>query len=89
MSDTRPPALQFPCDFPLKVMGHAAEDFDALVIEIVRRHVPALREGAVQTRASSQGRYLSVTVTVQAQSQQQLDALYRELTAHARVLMVL
>lgn len=81
--------LQFPCDFPLKVMGLAAADFDALVIEIVQRHVPALREGAVQTRSSSQGRYVSVTVTIQAQSQQQLDALYRELTAHARVLMVL
>lgn len=89
MSGERPTVLQFPCDFPLKVMGRAADDFDALVIEIVLRHVSTLREGAVQTRASREGRYLAVTVTVQAESQQQLDALYRELTAHARVLMVL
>ncbi|MGD9602842.1 MAG: YbeD family protein [Gammaproteobacteria bacterium] len=81
--------LKFPCDFPLKVMGHAADDFDALVVEIVRRHVPSLREGAVQRRPSRQGNYLAVTVTVQAESQQQLDDLYRELSGHARILMVL
>jgi putative lipoic acid-binding regulatory protein len=84
-----PPALQFPCDFPLKVMGYAAADFDALVLEIVLRHVSTLREGAVQSRASSQGRYVAVTVLIQAESRQQLDALYRDLTSHARILMVL
>jgi putative lipoic acid-binding regulatory protein len=81
--------LEFPCDFPLKVMGHAAGDFDALVVEIVLRHVATLREDAVQRRASKQGTYVSVTVTVQAESQAQLDNLYRELSGHSRVLMVL
>jgi len=81
--------LTFPCDFPLKVMGHAAADFDALVVEIVQRHVGPLRDGAVQRRPSKQGNYLSVTVIVQAESQTQLDALYRELSGHARILMVL
>lgn len=81
--------LEFPCDFPLKIMGHAAGDFDTLVIEIVSRHVPGLPAEAVQRRPSREGRYLSLTVTVQAESQRQLDDLYRELSAHPRILMVL
>ena len=87
MTDDSP--LQFPCDFPIKVMGKAAEDFDALVVSLVRRHVADLAEGAVQLRPSSGGRYVSVTVTIQATSREQLDNLYRELSAHERVLMVL
>lgn len=85
----RPAALQFPCDFPVKVMGLAGDDFDALVVTLVGRHATDLREGAVNTRPSSNGKYLSVTVTVRAESQAQLDAIYRELTAHERVLMAL
>lgn len=81
--------LEFPCDFPIKVMGEAAEDFDALVVELVRRHVADLTEGAVQQRPSSGGRYVSVTVTIQATSRKQLDNLYRELSGHERILMVL
>ncbi len=87
--ERRGDVLEFPCDFPIKVMGHVADDFERLVVEIVLKHVAALREGAVNCRSSKQGRYVSMTVTVQAESQGQLDALYRELSAHARVLMVL
>lgn len=89
MSTERETALQFPCDFPLKVMGEAIADFDALVAAIVLKHVSALREGAVRSRASRGGKYVSVTVTIQAESREQLDDLYRELSAHERVLMVL
>ena len=81
--------IEFPCDFPIKVLGGAAHDFDALVVSIVRKHVPDLREGAVTSKASRQGNYLSITVTVQADSQEQLDRLYSELSAHEKVLMVL
>lgn len=87
MSETK--ALTFPCDFPLKIMGRTSPDFDALVVSIVLRHVGELREGAVSLRESRGGAYVSVTVTVQAESQDQLDALYRELSAHERILMVL
>ena len=89
MSKQADSALTFPCDFPLKIMGRASPDFDTLVVEIVLRHVGGLREGAVSVRASSGGSYVSVTVTVQAESQTQLDALYRELSGHERILMVL
>ncbi len=81
--------IEFPCDFPLKVMGHAAADFDALVRGIVGRHVARLAPDAVRATPSRQGKYVSLTVTVRAESQAQLDALYTELSAHERVLMVL
>ena len=81
--------LVFPCDFAIKVLGRAAADFDTLVVSIVRRHVPDLREGAVSSRESRAGRYVAVTVTVQAESQAQLDRLYTELSAHEQILMVL
>jgi putative lipoic acid-binding regulatory protein len=85
----RQTALQFPCDFPLKIMGRASPGFDQLVVGIVLRHVGSVREGAVSLRASGNGNYLSVTVTVQAESQAQLDGLYRELSGHEQILMVL
>ena len=81
--------FDFPCDFPIKAMGKAADDFDSLVVSLVRKHSPDLREGAVRTRMSQGGKYMSVTVTIQARSRAQLDAIYMELTAHDRVLMAL
>lgn len=81
--------IEFPCDFPIKVMGRAADDFEAVVVEIVRRHAPDLGEGAVQVRDSKAGNYLAVTVTVRATSRSQLDNIYLELTAHQQVLMAL
>lgn len=81
--------LSFPCRFPIKVMGRSEGDFDVLVVDLVRRHVAGLGEGAVRLRPSANGVYVSVTVTIEAQSREQLDAVYRELTAEARVLMVL
>ena len=61
----------------------------ALVVSIISRHVPGLGEGAVQTRSSSGGKYLSVTVTFEAGSKAQLDEIYQSLTDHERVLMSL
>lgn len=85
----QPSLLQFPCVFPIKVMGLAADDFDALVYSLVLRHAPQLAENAIRTRPSSGGKYLAVTVTLQAESQQQVDAIYRELTGCDRIVMVL
>ncbi len=81
--------LEFPCNFSIKAMGLAEGDFDALVVAIVRRHAPDIREGAVTTRPSSNGKYLAVTVTIEATSKAQLDAIYQDLTAHEKVLMSL
>lgn len=81
--------LEFPCDFPIKAMGRAEDDFETLVITLVRKHAPDLHESAVNTRDSNGGRFLSVTVTVRATSREQLDNIYRELTACEQVLMAL
>ncbi|MBT8127873.1 MAG: DUF493 domain-containing protein [Gammaproteobacteria bacterium] len=73
--------LKFPCEFPIKAMGRATPELEIAVLEIMHRHVPDLGEGAVRTRKSRQGNYLSITVTIQARSRDQLDAIYMELTA--------
>lgn len=82
-------ALTFPCVFPIKAMGHASDDFDAVIAGIVRRHALNLPEGAVKSRASAGGKYLAVTVTIEATSRAQLDAIYHDLVACERVLMAL
>jgi hypothetical protein len=81
--------LEFPCDFPIKAMGLADEGFEALIITLVRKHAPDLGEGAVKRVDSKGGKYTSVTVTVRATSREQLDNIYRELTACEQVLMAL
>jgi putative lipoic acid-binding regulatory protein len=81
--------LEFPCDFPLKIMGERADDFAQTVVGIVLRHAPGFRAETVEMRASSGGKYLSVTCTVWAESREQLDDLYRELTGHPAVKVVL
>ncbi|MBD9357805.1 YbeD family protein [Methylomonas albis] len=88
MSETES-LLEFPCQFPIKAMGKHRDDFDAIVVEIVRRHVPDILEGAVTTRPSKAGNYLSVTVMIEAHSREQLDAIYMGLTACPDVLMAL
>ncbi len=89
MSEKQPPVLEFPCEFPIKAFGHACADFDAKVAALVRRHAPDLAEGAVRSRQSGGGKYLAVTVTIRAQSQAQLDSIYRELSGNPDILMVL
>lgn len=88
MSEEESP-LVFPCTFPIKAMGLARDDFDRIVVEIIRRHAPDFNEGAVSIRASNNNKYLSVTVTINAQSREQLDAIYQDLTASEYVLMSL
>ncbi len=87
MSDTE--IFDFPCAFPIKVMGRQSDEFASLVTELVERHVDDLAPDAVSVRESSKGAYLAVTVTVTARSREQLDNIYRELTGHELILMVL
>ena len=89
MSEQEETLLEFPCPFSVKAMGLATDDFDTVVAEIVRRHVPGLGEGAAKSRPSKEGKYLSVTVTFEATSKTQLDAIYKDLTDHDQVLMSL
>jgi len=81
--------LEFPCDFPIKVIGKAGRDIDTVVFSLVRVHAPDLGEGAIRGRVSRNGNYHAVTVTIRAVSRAQIDEVYRTLTAHEDILMVL
>ena len=81
--------LEFPCDFPLKIMGAADAEFAASIAAVVVRHAPDFDTATMEMRPSKAGNYLALTCTVRAVSQAQLDALYRELTAHPMVRVVL
>ena len=87
---TEPPSLlEFPCDFPIKIMGRREDGYAQAVLAIVQRHAPDFDGATVEMRASKQGGYLSLTCTLRAISRAQLDALYRELSAHPLVKVVL
>ncbi|MDO9105856.1 MAG: DUF493 domain-containing protein [Methylovulum sp.] len=81
--------LEFPCQFPIKAMGKVDIELDLLVIEIIRRHVPDIDPQSVKTRPSKGGNYMGVTVTIEATSKKQLDAIYQDLTDHPHVLFAL
>jgi putative lipoic acid-binding regulatory protein len=81
--------LTFPCEFPIKVMGRASENFEADVIAIVRKHAPDLTETAISNRPSGNGNYIAITLTVNATSKEQLDNIYLELNGHESVVMML
>ena len=81
--------IEYPCDFPIKAMGLATDEFEALVVTLARKHAPDLNLDAVKSRPSKGGKYLSVTITVRATSREQLDNIYRELTACEHVMMAL
>ena len=80
---------QFPTDFPLKVMGKRHDDFAQAVLDVVLRHAPDFDGATMEMRASAKGNYLSLTCTIRATSKAQLDDLYRELSSHPMVSMVL
>jgi putative lipoic acid-binding regulatory protein len=84
---TEPEGMTYPCRFKVRAMGLDEDDFDALVVEIIRRHCPDIHEGAVSVRPSRNGKYISVSVDIEARSREHLDAIYDDLTAHDRVLM--
>lgn len=81
--------IEFPCDFPLKVMGATRAGFAQTVVEVVMKHAPDFDAAKVEMRPSKAGNYLSLTCTIRATSKPQLDALYRELTSHPWVKIVL
>ncbi|MDR1350740.1 MAG: DUF493 domain-containing protein [Zoogloeaceae bacterium] len=87
--ETLPSLLEYPSPFPLKVMGEADAELEALVLDIVRRHAADFAPAQMEKRLSSGGRYLCLTCTVTATSRAMLDNLYLELSAHPRIRYVL
>ena len=89
MSDDTKAQIEFPCAYPIKVMGLDENDFATNVIDIVRRHDPALDLALISYRPSRNGKYLAVNVTITATSAAHIQALFEELKASGRVAMVL
>ena len=87
MSDDSP--LEFPCEFPIKMMGRDTPEFRAIARALVEKHAGDVDDGAVRAALSRNGNFVSITVTITATSREQLDAIYREVTAHEDVLMAL
>lgn len=81
--------IQYPCHFPIKVMGAALPEFEQCVFDIILRHAPDTSQDAFQKRFSNGARYLAITVVVEAQNREQLDSIYNELTACELVVMAL
>lgn len=88
-SSAAPRGFEFPTDFPLKIMGRRAEGFAQAMADTVKLHAPDFDPATLEMRASKDGNYLSVTATVRATSREQLDALYRALSSHPMVKIVL
>ena len=81
--------LVFPCDFPIKMMGREAPEFHSTARSLIEKHTGALADNAIKSSLSRNGRFVSITVTINAQSQEQLDDIYRDVSSHEDVLMAL
>ena len=78
--------LEFPCELSIKVVGHAAADFQDHAITLVRLHATSVAPEPARARSSKGGKYSAVTLRVRLESRQRMDELYAALTADERVL---
>ena len=87
--DARETLLEFPCEFPIKIMGRDEPAFHDAAREIIERHAGRLADDAVRQAHSRKANFVSLTMTIRATSQEQLDAIYVELSAHDDILVAL
>lgn len=81
--------FEFPCQFPIKVMGKTTAEFKSIVLDIVRNHVTDVSDEHIKIRNSGKGNFVSITITITATSKKQLDSIYLELNASKHVDMTL
>ena len=89
MTQEQESALKFPCEFTFKVFGHHTTEFENAVKKIMKKHVPSFSEEAMRTKESSKGKYMALSITIYAESKQQLDSIYQELSKDPDILMAL
>ncbi|MFT4613259.1 MAG: putative lipoic acid-binding regulatory protein [Bacteroidia bacterium] len=89
MQEQDPPKIEFPCEYPIKVLGRSSENFHAMVLEIFQRHAPSEEPHPVAGKSSSKGTFTSLTVTIIATGPDQLKALHEDLMATGHVKMVI
>jgi uncharacterized protein len=87
--EDKKPLLEFPCDFVIKIFGVDSKEFNQDVIDIITKHYSDFADSAITRRPSKDGKYVAFSISVYVQSQEQLDNIYRDLTANPLVLMAL
>ena len=81
--------LKFPCEFPIKMMGRDTPEFRETARSLVEKHTGPINDDAINNALSRNGNFVSITITVNATSQEQLDDIYRDVSSHDAVLMAL
>ncbi len=89
MSTEEPPRIEFPCAYPIKVLGRSGDDFESRIIEVFERHAPGFDQQSIAVKGSSKGTFTSMTITITASGPEQLKALHEELMATGMVSMVI
>ena len=89
MASYKDTLLEFPCEFPLKIMGKAHDDLAQVVLDIVTIHAPDFDAATMEMQPSTKNNYLSLTYTFHAISHKQLNTLYHKLSTHPLVKVVL
>ena len=89
MKEQDPPKIEFPCEYPVKVLGRSGEDFEVTIFEVFESHAPGFSRETITTNVSSKGTFSSMTITITATGVDQLDALHKGLLATGIVKMVI
>ena len=89
MNEQEPPKIEFPCDYPIKVLGRSHDDFEATIFEVFERHAPGFDQQTIKARPSGKGTFTSLTIIITATGPKQLDALHQDLLATGMVQMVI
>ncbi|TDG12512.1 DUF493 domain-containing protein [Seongchinamella unica] len=89
MTDQDPPKIEFPCDYPIKVLGRSSEEFRDIILEVFERHAPGFDQQTILAKDSAKGTFTSLTITITATGTEQLEALHQDLLATGHVQMVI
>ena len=89
MTQEEPPKIEFPCEYPIKVLGRESEQFKDVILEVFERHAPGFDRDSISVRASSKGTFTALTVIITATGKPQLEALHQDLMATGHVQMVI
>lgn len=89
MADSDAPKIEFPCAYPVKVLGRSCAEFRTVVLEVFERYAPGFDEACVTVRDSRRGTFCAITVVITATGGEQLRALHRDLMATGHVQMVI
>ena len=89
INDPDAPKIEFPCDYPIKVLGRSSDEFHRVVLEVIERHAPGYERDRIEVRDSRKGNFVSVTIYITATGKPQLEALHQDLMATGLVQMVI